>query len=544
MKIFFPKDRVEAEADKGDTLLDVIRRAGIPIEAVCSGQGTCGKCKVSVDGAERLACKTPAEDGMRVEMLTSDEGHVILTDSCANAGSPAINDDLVEPEGSKPKYFGDLSNRLPDKSEKISVRTQKVHPETQKKVAFAVDVGTTTVVVKAVDVVSGEEIAVRPFVNPQIAYGADVMARINNAIDDATLLSTMITGAVDRAIEDIIRSEAAGAIAEKVVVAGNTTMSYLLLNRRCRSLGFVPFKPEYAIDPVYEYPEVFGTKTLSCPVLIYPYISAFVGGDIISGLVNIERRIDSGVSYMLIDMGTNGEIAYRSGERLLTTSTAAGPALEGGNIMCGMSGLPGAIYSVSYEGNGKFSCTTIGGKPAKGICGSGVISLVATLLNARFISESGSFTEEAERFIETTDNTPALKHLVITEPTETAEGNRIIFTQKDVREFQLAKGAIRAGVDILIEEIGEIPQILYLAGGFGQNIEPDSAFRTGLIPHSLEGRIRFAGNTSLGGCVDACLSGKAREPLPSLGIITKSQEINLGADKRFNDKFMETMMFE
>jgi len=332
---------------------------------------------------------------------------------------------------------------------------------------------------------------------------------------------------------------------EKVVVAGNTTMTYLLMNLRCRSLGLAPFTPEFETNPAYEYADVFGTDTLDCPVLIYPYVSAFVGGDIVSGLVNIERHLerDASPSYMLVDMGTNGEIAFRSGTRLLTTSTAAGPALEGGNITCGMGGLPGAVYAASYEGDGAFSCLTIGGGAAKGICGSGVVALMAALLDAGLVSESGAFTDEALLLAEKAGADPVQKQLVIAEADASGRGG-IVFTQKDVREFQLAKGAIRAGVDILTEEMGELPKTLYLAGGFGQNIDIESAFRVGLIPRSLEGRIRLAGNTSLGGCVDACLDAGAKVSTPSLDIISAAREINLGGHKSFNDKFMETMLFD
>ena len=507
MNIYFPKDGIKTEAREGDTLLDVIRAAGLQIAVDCSGQGTCGMCRVLANGVECLACKTAAEEDMRVEILDSAEGHVILTDS-------------------------------------ITKSDQK--SKTTGKIAFAIDIGTTTVVIKAIDTGSHDEVGVRAFVNPQRAYGSDVLSRINHSMDDATELSGLIAGAVDRAIEDIMLGEGAGVATEKVVIAGNTTMMYLLLNRRCRSLGLAPFQPEFAFEPVYEYHEVFKTNTLSCPVLIYPYISAFVGGDIVSGIVNIERRIESGfhASYILVDMGTNGELIYRDCARLLTTSTAAGPALEGGNITCGMGGLPGAIYAAKYEGDGKFSCDTIGGKPALGICGSGVISLMAALLDAGFVSESGAFTKEAERLAEDTDTTPAIKQLVIMEPSGSGGGKRIVFTQKDVREFQLAKGAIRAGMDILIEEMGEPPNMLYLAGGFGQNIDLNSAFRTGLIPQSLKGRILFVGNTSLGGCVIACQECEARGPLPSLYMVDRAQEINLGSHKRFNDKFMESMLFE
>ncbi|MDR3363945.1 MAG: ASKHA domain-containing protein [Clostridiales Family XIII bacterium] len=531
MTVFFPKNGIEMEAGEGETLLDAIRAAGLPIEALCSGRGACGKCLVRVDGERRLACRTLAADGQRVEILASAEGQDILTDSGAASCES-------RPAGARPA------------GSEAAGRAFGAGAAASGRAAFAIDVGTTTVAVKAVDTGSGRELAVRAFTNPQRVYGADVLSRINNAMDDASALSGLITDALGAAIKEIACDGAVCPKAvDKVVIAGNTTMSYLLLGLRCRSLGLAPFEPEYALKPSYSYREVFKTDGLDCPVYIYPYISAFVGGDIVSGLVNIGRHLETGQapSFMLVDMGTNGEIAYRCGDRLITTSTAAGPALEGGNIACGMSGMDGAVHGVRYEAangcGGRFSVKTIGGGPAAGICGSGVIDLMATLLDAGFVSQSGAFTDAALAIAEDTEPAPVLKQLVIAEADAPAGGARVVFTQKDVREFQLAKGAIRAGIDILIEEMGEAPAMFYLAGGFGQNISLESAFRVGLIPREMRGRIRFVGNTSLGGCVDACVGGGSDTPLPSLRAAGAAREINLGAHKSFNGKFMETMMF-
>jgi uncharacterized 2Fe-2S/4Fe-4S cluster protein (DUF4445 family) len=514
VKISFPEQGIIAEVSRGSNLLDVIRVHELPIDAPCGGRGTCGKCKVRVNGRELQACKTTAEEDAEVFLLSSAEGQNILTESAAT---------------------GEDAGRAPD-----SGRT-----------AFAIDIGTTTVVVKALDTGSGRELGVRAFTNPQRPYGADVLSRINLSMDDASRLSGLITEALDQAIANILGD--AGTCAQKVckvVIAGNTTMSYLLLNLRCRSLGLAPFEAEYEIEPLYEYKRVFGTDTLACPVLIYPYLSSFVGGDIVSGLVHIQKHWETaaGASFLLVDMGTNGEIAFHCRARMITTSTAAGPALEGGNITCGMSGTDGAIYAVDYhEETAAFACRTIGNILPRGICGSGVIDLVAKLLGAGLLEPTGAFSAKGLAAAIDLESDPpggrAMKALVIAEETEDAP--RIVFTQKDVREFQLAKGAIRAGIDILIAEMGEPPETFYLAGGFGQNIDLESAFAVGLIPIAMRGRIRFVGNTSLGGGIDACLShntGTDKE-LPVQGIRDGAEEINLGAHKDFNNVFMETMMF-
>jgi uncharacterized 2Fe-2S/4Fe-4S cluster protein (DUF4445 family) len=605
VKISFPEQDVTAEVSRGSNLLDVIRVYELPIDAPCGGRGTCGKCKVRVNGCELQACKTTLEEDAVVFILSSADGQDILTESAAS---------------------GEDDDRAPDAG----------------RMAFAIDIGTTTVVVKALDTGSGRELGVRAFTNPQRPYGADVLTRINISMDDASLLSGIITEALDRAIAEILKdigtdaeigiedgarngvnaeddtennagfdagdntvinaeldagdnmAISAGCDAgngvrvgaqkvEKVVIAGNTTMSYLLLNLRCRSLGLAPFEAEYVIEPMYPYQRVFGTDTLDCPVLIYPYISSFVGGDIVSGLVHIQKHWETAedASFLLVDMGTNGEIAYRCRGRMITTSTAAGPALEGGNITCGMSGTDGAIYAVDISNdNGEtivipacegmtrscegmtdagesfcavtFAVRTIGDAPARGICGSGVIDLVAKLLDAGLVEPTGAFSAKGlAAAIDLESETPGgrtMKALVIAE--ETRDTPRIVFTQKDVREFQLAKGAIRAGIDILIAEMGELPETFYLAGGFGQNIDLESAFAVGLIPDTMRGRIRFAGNTSLGGCIDACITGiglsantGTNMDLPALDVSGGAVEINLGAHKDFNNTFMETMMF-
>ncbi|MCL2493642.1 MAG: ASKHA domain-containing protein [Clostridiales bacterium] len=523
IKIFFPGENLSAEASSGQSLLDVIHAHELPIEALCNGRGTCGKCRVLVNGQERLACKTPTEDGMEVRILSSAEEIEVLT----RTGGAA--------DGQQDGSPAPLSGRA----------------------AIAVDIGTTTVALEMLDPANGRRLGVRGFANPQRAYGADVLSRINISMDDATLLSGLITHAVDGAVTSLLKQAGVPAASvEKVIIAGNTTMTYLLLNLRCRSLGLAPFQPEFTPEPVQDYEKIFHTKTLGCPVLLYPYISAFVGGDITSGLAHIVRHYPHD-SFMLVDMGTNGEIAFSRDGRLLTTSTAAGPALEGGNITCGMSGVEGAIYAAAALGADGFAVRTIGGGPAAGICGSGVIDLVASLLRAGFVQETGAFSETIPEGLLTEAPAPSSSEKANPRPFKAVRiapgapaSADIVFTQKDVREFQLAKGAIRAGIEILMKEMGAVPDVFYLAGGFGQRIDLESAMRVGLIPESLRGRIRFVGNTSLGGCVDACMDagegaeggGDAKQPDPG-DFARRAEEINLGVHPDFNNTFMETMMF-
>ena len=498
ISVSFPKQNKYIDANAGDNLLDIMRNNNISIDATCGGKGTCGKCKVLVNGEEKLACTTIIEEGMIVEEFSTVDDIEIATES------------------------------------KISSRTN-TNDDASDDIGIAIDIGTTTVVIKAIDADNGKDLAVRAFLNPQRPYGADVLSRINLSMDDASKLSGIIKKKIDEGIEDIFSTS--GLDREKVtdfVLAGNTTMCYLLMNKPCRALGLAPFIPDYKFDMYYDYAEVFGNPTLNCKVHIYPYISAFVGGDIVAGLVNIDTHCinpkkdeNLKTSYMLVDMGTNGEIAYRIGDRLIATSTAAGPALEGGNISCGMGGTDGAIYSVKYTGD-KFEVKTIDEAPPVGICGSGVISVVSELIKAEMIEESGSLADGYDDkivIVPSTDSSP-----------------EISFTQRDVREFQLAKGAIRTGIDILIYEAGEFPEVLYLAGGFGQNIDLDSAFCVGLLPEEMRGKTEISGNTALGGCIDACMDRTLIDKTDE--VCTGAEEINLAAHPKFNDTFVDRMGFE
>jgi uncharacterized 2Fe-2S/4Fe-4S cluster protein (DUF4445 family) len=221
-----------------------------------------------------------------------------------------------------------------------------------------------------------------------------------------------------------------------------------------------------------------------------------------------------------------------------------------------MSGVDGAVYAVEIKDN-CFELATIANKPAQGICGSGVIDLMAKLLMAGFVEPTGAFSDSIpESLLCTVDppaadgtrasdavERPAMKAIRIASGANDAAA--LVFTQKDVREFQLAKGAIRAGVDILIREMGAPPDVLFLAGGFGQNINLDSATAVGLLPESVRGKVHFIGNSSLGGCEDACLKSDLKTGLAAevKRIIVDATEINLAAHPDFNDTFMETMMF-
>jgi uncharacterized 2Fe-2S/4Fe-4S cluster protein (DUF4445 family) len=544
-----------ARVEAGANLLDVIRANGIEITADCGGRGRCGKCGVIVDGEPRLACETRVETDISVALPERGGAYDILTDfgSGSDVGSCKVGrggvTDAVAGTGA-----GGVSER-----DGTSAGAGEC--------AIAIDIGTTTVVAKLIGLPSGEDVWAVAELNEQRAYGADVISRINASMDDASLLSGVIANQLARMISKLIAESGVDASrVARVVVAGNTTMCYLLLGLPCRSLGLAPFKPAFQFKESYTYNEVFHADTLQSPVHILPFISAFIGGDITAGLLTLE---DSD-SYILVDMGTNGEIAYHSKGGLLCTSTAAGPAFEGGNISCGSGSVEGAISKLklvnrddgSSAGAGgadiggamvaadgttdaasdaakKFIYETIGGAAARSICGSGILDAMACFANEGIVKPTGAMNPESP-FVK--DGGVAI-----------AEG--VTITQKDVREFQLAKSAIRAGIETLISESGTAPDKLYLAGGFGQHLDPESAFRVGLIPEALRGKVIPIGNSSLAGAARAALfapamtnaTAPAQEGTDHLktarAIASKGKEINLATHPTFNKLFMEYMMF-
>jgi uncharacterized 2Fe-2S/4Fe-4S cluster protein (DUF4445 family) len=336
---------------------------------------------------------------------------------------------------------------------------------------------------------------------------------------------------VDEAVRDICSAEKLPRNkAARTVIAGNTTMLYLLLGLRCKSLGSAPFEPEFPIETSYPYPALFGTETLDCPCLIPPFLSAYVGADITAGLL----YCGDNDNFLLVDMGTNGEMAMRTGGRLCSTSTAAGPAFEGGGISHGMSGVTGAICSVRPEPTGGFLCSVVGNASPVGICGSGILDAVACLCEGNYIDETGAMNGEFRA-----------KGVLLAQNPET--GQQIYFTQKDVREFQLAKSAIRSGIEILTREMGSkgesfVPATVYLAGGFGQALDVESAFRIGLLPGIFRGKVVLAGNSALGGCVKLCRRPGLMDATRQFAEV--GREINLASHPDFNDLFMDHMTLE
>lgn len=469
-------------AQEGDSLLAVLQAAGEAPDAPCGGHGKCGKCRVTVNGEQRLACETKIYGDMEI-ILPAGRRTEILTDS---AFVPGAADGTYT-------------------------------------YAAAFDIGTTTVVCYLLDGREGKLLAQTSCVNPQTQFGADVISRIQYAMDkDASVMARCIRDALDKLVREA--ADQAGISPEEIgvtAIVGNTAMHHLLLEIDPKPLTVPPYMPS-----VREALEMNGASLLSsCPnseIRILPNIAGFVGADTVGCLV--ATRFDRLEELtLMIDIGTNGEMVLGDRSRRIACSTAAGPAFEGAKIQCGMRGAAGAVDHVTLE-NGKIQWSVIGGGVPVGLCGSGLLDLVAALLETGDISESGQ---------------------MLCGYRYTLEGTGVFLTRKDVREVQLAKAAIRAGIELMCSTLGVEPKDIrkvLLAGAFGNYLNPASACAIGMIPPVLLPRIQPIGNAAGGGARLCALS--SREFAYSKQLALGTEFLELASLPEFNDCYVDCLMFE
>ncbi len=391
---------------------------------------------------------------------------------------------------------------------------------------IAVDVGTTTLAAQLLCLESGETLAVETALNPQGRWGADLMSRIHAALyeNQAEALSGAIRLAVGEMIallREAARSHGRGDGCRQVFLAGNTVMHHLFAGIAVDPLASYPFESPH-LGPARFSAGELGWRSLpdEAPVCFLPCPGGFVGSDILAGILATDLH-RSPEPRMLLDLGTNGEIVLAEGRRLLCASTAAGPAFEGGRISCGMRAAAGAVDQVWRE-NGVFRCHVIHGVAPRGLCGSGLVDWVAAGLDAGAILPSGRLAG-GER------------GLVLEPP--------VCLSQKDIRELQLAKAAIAAGVRLLLRRMGRtIEEIatVFLAGAFGNYIRPANALRLGLLPGTEE-RIEPAGNTALHGAIRFLFSPDPEAEWQE--ILRRTEHVSLADDPLFQDLYADEMMF-
>lgn len=490
--------------EEGVLAADVLRRAGLDVDMPCGGQGRCGKCRVWASG--RLSPPDPSERGALGEEELREGFR--LACRCRILGGAQL----------RPAYRGAVSQICASGAGDASGPVENPLFHT---LGAAVDIGTTTLAAQLYGRSGLLESAAAP--NPQKSYGADVISRVGRAIaGDGPALVTCIRRAVSGLLEQMCR--AAGRDTRELdglVVTGNTAMLHLLTGTDPSPLAAAPFQARELFGKTVPAGELDLPCPPDAPVYLPRCVSAFVGGDITTALLasGICGQRDSA---LLMDIGTNGEIALWHKGELLCCSTAAGPAFEGAGLSQGMQGAPGAIDHVSAA-EGKLTVHTIGERPAVGICGSGAIDAVAALLAVDALDETGYFTGEEDEY---------------------PLAEQIRFTQQDVRQIQLAKSAIRAGTETLLHRAGVRAEDLLhaaVAGGFGSYLDLGSAAAIGLVPEELVGRCQVLGNAALAGA--AMLLRRGALAGESAALARRAKTLDLAADPFFMEQYVEQMLF-
>ena len=494
----------------GTRLDEAAARAGYALRTHCGGAGTCGKCQVIANHQKVLACQTIVAGDLDIVIphasLRNDEHNVVV------------------------QFAHDSADcRLPS--------------ALLNGYGIALDIGTTTLAAELHDFSGKLPMQTAACANPQRQFGDDVMTRIQKVMEDETALTAMqqlIVEALNGMIAELAgKMDIAPRDISVMVAAGNTVMQSLLFGIDPSPLGESPFHA-----PVHKFPQRpagnLGLNMLGT-VEALPIFGSFVGGDIVAGVLVLDMLCHSppmqkGAAEsplspcFLLDIGTNGEIVLAHNGKLFTAATAAGPAFEGAKIKYGMLALPGAIEHVEVV-SGRVVVSTIDHKPAVGICGSGLIDAVAVLLEQGIIQPCGRFADKAS-------------HFELVSAAESGIGEAIVLTQQDIRELQLAAGAIKAGITLLLGEHNLLPESIktfYVAGGFGQSIRTSSARRIGLLPPLPPERFRFCGNTSLAGARKVLLHPDSAEAVRRL--VRQSHHCELATLPRFQKVYGESMRF-
>ncbi len=510
-RVRFEPGSIEIDVPEETTISAAARSAGIWLDAPCGGNGTCKKCFVMLtrDGiSERvLACQT--------RIFTDCVVHTPLESTLA-----ALDRGVHRAVAFSP--FPE-ANRTPG-------------------ACFAAfDLGTTTIVCYLLDANTGAQLAARGTQNPQAAYGADVISRAAYALEHGyEPLRLAAAGALDALLAEACY--AAGRSMEQVTlcsIVGNSVMLHLLLGYPVDSLVRAPYQP-YRVAPLVLPASELGLRThASCRVLIPPAVGGFVGADTVACLTAASFG-EQTEAVLLLDIGTNGELALTDGRRRVCCSTAAGPAFEGANISCGMRARPGAIDHAWLE-NGALRLSSIDGAPIIGICGSGLVELAALLAQEGIIDESGRLRPMgslAARIV----GSGAQTAFLLTE--HGADGTPLYLTQRDVRELQLGKAALRAGIELLCQTLSLTPEQIarvLIAGAFGSRLAPDALCSIGLLPASMRDRLESIGNAAGEGAKLYLRSYELFLQAESLAHEIAYLELTTSAD--FTERYVDALTF-
>ena len=592
MKVVFQPSGAELIAEPGMTIMQALHRAGLNIDAPCGGNGTCKKCKVKVTDAEGqrtvLACQTVITGDMTVDISREDEGHRILMGGITRevAATPSVSVYTIHvprpsttdlrscwlrvcaaaeeaaglPAGTiRPNLLAisNLYQTLEANEYKVDAilcdgALLAVQPVGSPVLGLAYDIGTTTIACYLLDLRSGKQLSQSSMLNPQTTFGGDVIMRMKYSVENGL---EELTDCVRKALNALAAKSAASAKQKLkdvylVTVVGNTCMHHLFMGISPASLAYAPYTAAVT-EPIQSEAVNFGFSIHpAAKLFMLPNIAGFVGADTV-GAALAASMDDKEKLTLLIDIGTNGEMVLGTKEHLVACSTAAGPAFEGALISCGMRGAEGAIDHVKLL-NGKFEYTVIGGGKPIGICGSGLIDLLSELVRVGLVESGGRMIDDDEveadpackpyaGFMETKNGFRAFR---MASAEESGTGEALYFTQKDVREVQLAKGAMAAGIQMMCRHLGvtveEITSVM-IAGAFGSYMSPVSACGIGLIPPQLGDRVMAIGNAAGEGSKLCALS---IDEYRRAATLAKGMDyLELAADPAFQDVFVDELEF-
>lgn len=564
----FVEENISIEVEEDTILLDAIRRAGLNIETPCNAMGFCGKCKVVAKGVlseeidkekkvideskfERLSCIARVQGNVEVilpkreeELKTINMGKSIQVELNSQVNTieiPKINvnsirslSDSIDYNISSIQVYSKLANTNYKEGMLGLIYNNSILDIINKEkevYGIALDIGTTGMSYYLINIKTGQVVKKKSSLNPQTIHGGDVLSRITFCMENSngsSILKDLIVDEINKSICEMVDNI---EDVYNICVAANTTMLHLLLGINPEMLAKSPYKSVF-LDIESFNPIELGIAANKGAILeIIPCASSYVGGDIISGILASDFQNNN--KALFIDIGTNGEMATIIDNEIFATSTAAGPALEGMNIECGCRAQSGAVEAFDIDEEYKITYKTIEDKKAIGICGSGLIDIVASLVKRDVLTKTGRWNKNlneklSDRLID--------KKFYITDD--------IYISQKDIRQIQLAKGAIAAGVILLLKEknitIDDI-ETVYIAGAFGYHVDAENMKIIGLIPSGFSGNIEFLGNTSLEG---ARLSIMNKNFSKKLKVLSKQiSVIELSLNPNFQDVFVGQLNF-
>lgn len=580
--------------NSGDSLLQVLLENQVFVNNPCNGKGSCGKCKVRVlkgnldeitetehkslkteeiEKGIRLSCLVNPQEDLTLELFQEEGNHDILT-------TGHIPEFEFRPSITKKVFYiekPDLQNQISFEdsickaldikhmdleilqsaeifegvatgvfSDENLIAIEK--GDTSDKIhGVAVDIGTTTVVTSLVDMISGKELASASVINPQKKFGLDVLTRITYQIENPECAAKNLQDEIVSSINDMITGICREKNIERnsiyeVSVAANSTMMHFLLGIDATPIGKSPYAPVFLKSKHIRAADIgldFGRGTrLYC----LPAVSAYIGADIVAGAYVCELHT-SKQNVLFVDIGTNGEMVLSKQGSLISCSCAAGPALEGMNISCGMRAAEGAIEDVTITENG-IDLKTIGNHEAAGICGSGILAVIRELVRTGIVKRDGGFIKKEK--LEEYDYRGSLiktdgkkRELILKKAPEP-----LYITQSDVRQVQLAKGALLSGFYALLKKGGiemEILDKVVIAGQFGSHLPAESLTGTGILPEGVSSKLTYVGNSSKTGAYMALMSRFVKDELEELA--QRIDYMELGASEGYEKLFTSCLRF-